>query len=86
MHACGVRVVVLEHGTLGIYKSSVCTYFWTSVRYYFRANELSGREKSEAPCASIRWLSIRLSLVAPNSITRFDAAFLPTMVSMYPVT
>ena len=52
----------------------------------FRANELSGREKSEAPCASIRWLSIRLSLVAPNSITRFDAAFLPTMVSMYPVT
>ena len=33
MHACGVRVVFLEHGALGICKSSVVTKLWTSVRF-----------------------------------------------------
>ena len=36
-HACGIRVVFLEHGggALGIFKSPVCTYnlSWTSVRF-----------------------------------------------------
>ena len=51
MHACGVRVVFLEHGPLGICKSSFCTYLWTYARfinlvffYSFLISERSGRK------------------------------------------
>ena len=33
MRACGVRVVFLAHGALGICMSSACTCFWASVRF-----------------------------------------------------
>ena len=77
MHACGVWVVFLEHGALGICKSSVCTYSWTSARFihivfhYFLENERSGR-KPPAERSALYLLQIATS--APLRGSRWKEA------------
>ena len=65
VHACGVRVVILEHGALAICKSSLCTENRGPLRplhsrfvlFFLVSERVAGggsRPRSEAPCIALQ--------------------------------
>ena len=77
VHACGVRVVTLDHGPLGICKSSVCTWnrgplcplLSRFVLFFFLVSERSGRLPPPAErSAALYWSVYLLVLVFDTAV------------------